>query len=49
MRQYERALESYDRALAINPGFVQALLNKGNAHCEMEDLEPAIECYEQGH
>ena len=46
-KKYEKAIECYDRALEINPNFVEAWNNKGNVLDELGRYEEAIECYDK--
>jgi tetratricopeptide (TPR) repeat protein len=43
----EKALELFDRALAIQPHHAEALIKKGSALEKLERLDDAIACYDQ--
>lgn len=43
--QYQAALDSYDRALALSPQFVQAIANRGNVLRDLGHLEEALQSY----
>ena len=47
MRQAEDAIVCYEKALAIDPLFVPALINKGNALDGLGRYEEAIVCYDK--
>jgi len=47
LKRYEEALASYDRALAIQPDFAQALSNRGNALYELKRHEEALASYDR--
>lgn len=42
---WERAIDDYDKALALNPGYSRAYLNKGIALVEMGHLDEAAEWF----
>ena len=43
----EQALASYDKALAIEPDTVDALLNRGNILVELKRLDEALASYDK--
>src|SRR5665213_979498 len=43
---HEKAIASYDRALALRPDFIQALVNRGIAHYEMKRFGDALASYD---
>jgi len=45
MMQYNRAIESYDMALALHENFPAAWYNKGNAYANIGKLHDALACY----
>ena len=47
LKKYHEAIESYEKALELNPDDNLALNNKGMAHSEIKDYEKAIECFDQ--
>jgi tetratricopeptide (TPR) repeat protein len=47
LRRYDEAIAAYDRALAIEPGLVEALLHRGNCLREMERHEEALDAYKR--
>jgi len=47
LKKYHEAIESYEKALELNPDDNLALNNKGMAHTEIKDYEKAIECFDQ--
>jgi predicted O-linked N-acetylglucosamine transferase (SPINDLY family) len=47
LKRFEEAIALYDKALAIDPNYAEALCNKGNALDELKRYEEAIACYEQ--
>lgn len=46
-RQYDQALEHYQRAIQIQPNYPQAHCNMGVIYKERGELEVAISCYEK--
>ncbi len=46
-RQYEKALEAYDYALAINSQNTFAIFNKGNILCNLDKYNDAIPVYHE--
>jgi hypothetical protein len=42
---YRQAIEDYDRAIEINPGFAEGYSNRGNAYNEFGNYRQAIEDY----
>ncbi|NJN61980.1 MAG: tetratricopeptide repeat protein [Coleofasciculaceae cyanobacterium RL_1_1] len=46
-RQYDRAVESYDRALDLDPNLRSAWLRRGQALVKLERYSEAIESYDQ--
>jgi tetratricopeptide (TPR) repeat protein len=47
LKRFEDALESYDRALAIQPNHVVVLRNRGNALLEQQRFEEALASYDK--
>jgi adenylate cyclase len=45
-RQYERAIDAYDKALALNPNSADALIGKASAYAYMGRPDDAIDCVE---
>ncbi|HIP17029.1 MAG TPA: tetratricopeptide repeat protein, partial [Methanothermococcus okinawensis] len=45
--RYKEAIECYDKALEIDPGYVKAWNNKGNALRALGRYKEAIECYDK--
>ena len=45
--ELDLAIREYRRALALRPGWPQALVNLGNAHLDRGEVEEAITAYEQ--
>tara|TARA_B100000787_G_C16192681_1_gene298508 strand:+ start:1275 stop:3038 length:1764 start_codon:yes stop_codon:yes gene_type:complete len=45
--QYENAIESYEKAIAINPDYVDAHYNLGNIYRQIDQLDNAIECHQR--
>ncbi len=45
--RYEDALASYDRALALQPDYVEAHHNHGNALFKLRRLEQAVQSYDR--
>ena len=39
------AIESYEKALNINPDYVDAMNNIGTAYCDLENYIDAVKCY----
>ncbi|MCK4735879.1 MAG: tetratricopeptide repeat protein [Methanophagales archaeon] len=46
-RQFELAIEYYDKALTINPSFTDAWYNKGKCLAEMKRWTEALVCYKK--
>ncbi|MBF0384079.1 MAG: tetratricopeptide repeat protein [Magnetococcales bacterium] len=44
---YEKAMACYEKALEINPDYIESLHNLGLIHHEIGDIEGAIICYEK--
>ena len=45
LRQYELAIKDYDKAIEINPKYVEAYNNRGTAKCLLGQFESAIKDY----
>jgi len=45
LKQYEKAIECYNKAVEIKPDMHEALNNIGNAYAGLKQYEKAIECY----
>ena len=45
LKQYEKGVEDYNKAIEINPNCVEAYNNRGNAYCELKQYEKAIKDY----
>ena len=45
--KYQEAIETYDKALALNANFAEALYDKGLALHNLNKFDEAIECYEK--
>ncbi|MGD9674805.1 MAG: tetratricopeptide repeat protein [Candidatus Nitrosocosmicus sp.] len=43
LKDYKKAIECFDSALAIDPNYLGALLNKGALYVEMEDYQKGME------
>jgi tetratricopeptide (TPR) repeat protein len=43
---YRKAVDEYTRALALNPAFAEAYLNRANAHMDLKEYEAALRDYE---
>ncbi|MCY4046693.1 MAG: tetratricopeptide repeat protein [Candidatus Dadabacteria bacterium] len=43
--KYEKAIESYTRAIKINPQYATAYINRGNCYFQIKDREKAISDY----
>jgi tetratricopeptide (TPR) repeat protein len=46
LKRYEDAIESYDRALAINPAIHEAHYNRGNALKDLKRFQEALDSFE---
>ncbi len=46
--EFEKAIEAYDRAIAIDPNFKDAWLNKGVVHSTLGEYQKAIEAFNKG-
>jgi len=44
--KYDLALEEFDKALSIEPDYIDAIKNKGNVYYYQNKPDKAIECYE---
>jgi len=44
---YDKAIESYNQAISINPDYADAYLNRGDAYDDKGDYDKAIESYNQ--
>ena len=47
LERLDEALASYDRAIALKPGYADAFNNKGNALMELERLDEALTSYDR--
>ena len=47
LREYQAAIDSYDRGLALQADHQDTIINKGQAHYLLKQLEQAISCYER--
>jgi protein O-GlcNAc transferase len=47
LRNYQAAIDAYDRGLHFQPEHLNTLIGKGQAHYLLKQLEPAIDCYER--
>jgi tetratricopeptide (TPR) repeat protein len=45
--KYQEAIETYDKALALNANFAEALYDKGLALHNLNKFQEAIDCYEK--
>ena len=45
--KYQEAIETYDKALALNAHFAEALYDKGLALHNLNKFQEAIDCYEK--
>ena len=45
--KYAEAIETYDKALALNANFAEALYDKGLALHNLNKFQEAIECYDK--
>lgn len=45
--EHNKAIEAYDKAIAINPNFKYAWYNKGNALTKLGEYDKAIEAYDR--
>jgi tetratricopeptide (TPR) repeat protein len=45
MKNYNEALECYNKALDINPRYAEAWYNKGNVYSIMEKYDEASKCF----
>ena len=44
--KYDQALDEFNKALEIEPDYLEAIKNKGNTYYYKADIEKALECYE---
>jgi len=44
--KYDEALEEFNKAIEIEPDYLDAIKNKGNTYYYKADIEKALECYE---
>ncbi|MCK5561586.1 MAG: tetratricopeptide repeat protein, partial [Thermoplasmata archaeon] len=47
MKEYEKALESYDKSLSIDPNCIEVWQNKGNLLKKLNRNEEALECFDK--
>lgn len=47
LKEFARAVASYDRALVLNPAYAEALSNRGTALRDLERYEEALASYDQ--
>ncbi len=47
LNKHERAIEDYDKAIALNPNFAETYNNRGNAYGKLNKHERAIEDYDK--
>jgi tetratricopeptide (TPR) repeat protein len=45
MGQYDKAIEDYNRAITLNPNYVEAYCNRGGTYEKMDQYDKAIEDY----
>ena len=45
--QLDAAVKSYEKALAINPGYAEAHNNLGNTFAELGQKDMAVKCYDK--
>ena len=45
--KYQKAIECFDKAIEINPNYINALNSKGTALHYLDDYQKAIECYDK--
>ena len=46
-RNYTKAIECFNKALQIEPGFAKAIYNMGNSFLDLKEYFKAIDCYEK--
>jgi tetratricopeptide (TPR) repeat protein len=46
LKNYENAINCYDKAININPSFCDAIINKGNVFTEIGQYEKALKCFD---
>ena len=46
-KEYDKAIECYQKAIEINPDFADAYYNMGIAYRHKENYDKAIECYQK--
>ena len=47
LNHYDLAIESYDKAIKIDPSYIDALVNRGSAFQEKGELDEAIFCFQK--
>ena len=47
LNHYDIAIESYDKAIKIDPSYIDALVNRGSAFQEKGELDEAIFCFQK--
>lgn len=45
--KYQEAIEAYDKAIAVNANYAEALYDKGLALHNLNKFQEAIECYDK--
>jgi PGF-CTERM protein len=47
LKQYERAIEDYSKAIELNPNYVGAYINRGVTYYDLKQYERAIEDFDK--
>ncbi|BAS68351.1 tetratricopeptide repeat protein [Bathymodiolus septemdierum thioautotrophic gill symbiont] len=47
LKQFDKAIEDYDKAIDLNPKYAKAFYNRGNAYTHLKQFEKAIEDYDK--
>lgn len=47
LKRYQEAIDSYDKAIQLNPNYSNVYYNKGNSLRDLKRYQEAIDCYDK--